>query len=157
MRQLRFISFVTLSILSVGCYTLQPAVGVSPEIGAQVAFDVNDAGRFALGGSMGLEIAQIEGRLVETSSEDYLVAVSALRLLRGGVQVWRGERVRIGTAHVGTPYIRKFSKGRSIALGAVVVGGFAAFMLSRGLLGGGTTGDPIPPDPGGGDAIVIRP
>jgi hypothetical protein len=37
---------------------------VTPAVGEKVAFDVNDAGRVALGGSLGPEIAQIEGRVV---------------------------------------------------------------------------------------------
>jgi hypothetical protein len=40
----------------VGCYTLQPTGGPVPEVGSRVAFDVNDAGRAALGGTMGPEI-----------------------------------------------------------------------------------------------------
>src|SRR5207248_394092 len=44
-----------------GCYSYRPAGGVPPQIGTRVAFDVNDAGRMALGGTMGPEIAQVEG------------------------------------------------------------------------------------------------
>ena len=123
------------SVLLVGCYTLQPTGGVVPATGTEVAFDISDAGRIALGGSMGPEIAQIEGRLVSKDG-DYDVAVTAVRLLRGGEQVWKGERVRIKPEFVTTVYEKKFSKGRSIALGAIGLGAAAA-IASQGILGGG--------------------
>ena len=61
MLRARSIGSVGVGLLLAGCYTLQPARGVTPEIGARVAFDVNDAGRVVLGGSMGPEIDQVEG------------------------------------------------------------------------------------------------
>lgn len=123
--------------LAAGCYTLKPALGTTPEVGSLVAFDVNDAGRVALGGTMGPEIAQIEGRLLERDNGEYLLAVSNIRLLRGGEQVWGGEQVRLKQEYLGTTYQKKFSMGRSIALGAIGVGGFAGFLVSRSLLGSG--------------------
>ena len=65
-----------------GCYTLQPASGGAPVVGTKVAFDVNDAGRVALGGPLGPEVTQIEGQLVQQDSSGYLLAVSAIRTLR---------------------------------------------------------------------------
>lgn len=134
-----------LSMLLAGCYVLQPVRGVTPDVGTKVAFDVNDAGRVALGGAMGPEIAQIEGQLVEKDAGSYLVAVSAVRLLRGGEQVWSGEQVRLKSEYLGPAYERRFSAGRSVALGVVGIGGFAAILATKSLLGGGTkdnTGTP---------------
>jgi hypothetical protein len=146
------IAVVLLGILSTGCYTLRPVYGVVPEVGNEVAFDVTDAGRIALGGAMGPEISQIEGRLVEKQDGEYLVAVSAVRLIRGGQQVWRGEKVRVKTEHLGATYERRFSRGRSIALGVAAVGGFAAFLITRSLLTSG--GDDSRPDPDPGNSFV---
>lgn len=140
-------------ILLAGCYTLAPVRGASPVVGSKVAFDVNDAGRVALGGSMGPEIAQIEGQLVERDGETYLVAVSTIRLLRGGEQVWSGEQVRLKSEYLGPAYERKFSKGRSIALGVVGVGGFTALIATRSLFGGGTK--EVPKDPGDTSATSL--
>jgi hypothetical protein len=130
-RLVRLIALATLGTV-VGCYTLVPTMGAAPGTGTQVAFDVTDQGRVALGGSMGPEIAQIEGRLVEAQNGDYVVAVSSVRLLGGGTQVWSGERVRIKSDHVGRVYERRFSRGRTIAMSAVAIGGVAAFLVSRG-------------------------
>jgi hypothetical protein len=139
-----------------GCYTFQPVIGAVPETGQKVAFDINDAGRVAIGGSMGSEIAQVEGRLMEKNNGSYLLAVSNVRLLRGGEQVWNGEQVRLRTEHVGPTYLRKFSTGRSIAFGALAVGGFTAFMLSRSIIGLGTE-DPPGDGPPPGDVRMGRP
>lgn len=146
--------------LTLGCYSLQPTVGVTPELGVRVAFEINDAGRLALGGAMGPEIDQVEGRLLEKSSEEYLVAVTNVKFLRGGYQVWKGEQVRINSSHVRTSYIRKVSTTKSVILGAALTGGFVAFMASRGLIGGGSTGDRPPGDSIPNDALIpirIRP
>ena len=138
----RLVCFGLAGALLAGCSTMRPLQGTEPQIGTTVAFDVNDAGRVALGGTMGPEIAQLEGQLIEKNSEGYLLAVSTTRLLRGGEQAWSGEQVRVKPEFLGSAYARRFSLGRSIALGGVALGGFGAFMLSRELLGSGTSNDP---------------
>jgi len=127
-----------------GCYTFEPVQGPTPALGTEVAFDINDAGRVALGGSMGPEISQIEGRLVEKGAEDYLVAVTAVHLLRGGEQVWSKEPIRIKSEYVTSVYEKKFSKAKTIALSAVGVGIVVA-LAGRSLIGSGL-------DPGGKQA-----
>jgi len=140
--------FGALGVLQVGCYTLQPAVGGPPAPGSVIAFDVNDAGRVALGGPMGPEISQIEGRLFDKDSAGYVVAVSSVRLLRGGEQTWRGERVTIKPEYVGTVYERRFSKSKTMTLGLVGAAIVAAF-VTRSLSGLGSPNNPIsPPDTG---------
>ena len=130
----------------VGCYTLQPARGVTPTVGEKVAFDVNDAGRVALGGSLGPEIAQIEGRVVEHNSGEYVLAVSNVTLLRGGQQVWTGEQVRIKSDYVTSTYERRFSRGRTAAISIVGVG-LVAYLVTRSIRGSGREDeDPTPID-----------
>jgi hypothetical protein len=134
----RLIGLAALGVVLASCYTLRPASKVVPDVGTRVAFDVSDTGRVALGGSMGPEIAQIEGRLISKENGDYLVAVSSVRFLRGGHQVWRGEQVRIKPEHVRSVHERRFSAGRSVALGATVVGSFAAYLVTRALTTSGS-------------------
>ena len=131
-QMLRNAGIAAMGLTLVGCYTLQPSRGVTPAIGERVAFDVNDTGRAALGGSMGPEIGQIEGRLLQRDTAQYVVAVSAVRLIRGGEQVWSGEPVH-------------FSKGRTIALSALGVGA-VAFLVTRSLTGSGDPQEKIPSD-----------
>jgi hypothetical protein len=127
-----------------GCYSLQPVGGATPQLGTQVAFDVTDAGRVALGGSMGPEIGQVEGRLVERDNGEYLLRVTSVSLLRGGVQTWAGEQVRFKPEYVGTIYQKRFSPGRTIAVAAIGAGA-VALMVSQGLLGSGAEDGPTQP------------
>ena len=129
----------------VGCYTLQPTRGAGPQIGEKVAFDVNDNGRVALGGSMGPEIGQIEGRLLQKDTAQYLIAVSAVRMLRGGEQTWSGETVRIRSEYVSTSYTRSFARGRTVAVAALGAG-LVAFIVTRSIIGGGDEEKPTPID-----------
>jgi hypothetical protein len=147
MRMYRVTSYVVGAALLSGCYTLDPTGGVAPEIGQEIGLDINDAGRVALGGAMGPEIAQVEGSLVSRENAEYLVAVRTVHLLRGGEQVWKGEPVHIKSEYVSSISERHFSKGRSIALGAVGVAS-VVFLLTRSIIGGGTE-DPVNPPPTG--------
>jgi hypothetical protein len=126
-----------------GCYSLQPIGGVTPAVGTQVGFDITDAGRAALGGTMGPEIDQVEGTLLEATNGDYVLSVSGVKMLRGGHQAWTGERVQIKKEHVSRTYERRFSKGRTLVLAGVLVAG--AVVLSGGAPGIW--------DPGSGDGI----
>lgn len=131
-------------ILLAGCSKLEPVQGPAPEPGTRMAFDVNDQGRVALGGSMGPEIARIEGQLLGHEDGVYVVAVSGVSFLRGGHQTWSGEMVRLRPEHIGNTYERRANTGRSVALGVATVGGFAAFLVGRSLITGGQ-------DPSDGD------
>jgi len=142
----RLSSVASLGAFLTGCTSLQPAGGVSPEVGSKVAFDVNDAGRVALGGTMGPEIAQVEGKVIERDTSGYLLSVSGIRLLRGGEQAWSGEQVRLRREYLSSAYTRHVSLGRSIALGAIGLGGFTAIMISQSLFGSGQPNDSIPSD-----------
>ena len=120
------------SVMSAGCYALQPAASATPAPGTSIALAINDAGRLALGGSMGPEISRVNGRLMSLDGDEYVVSVSGVDLLRGGFQAWNGETVRIKTSHVSALLERRFSKGRTIVLGAAIVG-VAAILANKGL------------------------
>jgi hypothetical protein len=121
-------------------------MGAGPEPGTQMALEVNDAGRLALGGTMGPEIVHIEGRLISKQVDTYELAVSSVRLIQGGTQVWSGERVSIKTEYIARSSIRHLSKGRSVAAGAVFIASVYAVIRSQNLFGLGKSDDPIPPD-----------
>lgn len=100
--------------------------------------EINDAGRLGLGATMGPEIRQVDGRLINRENGDYQISVSSVRLMRGGEQVWSGETVLIKSEYVSSLNERRFSKGRTAALSTVLVLGVVAFAISRDLLGLGT-------------------
>lgn len=134
-----------MGFLSAGCYALQPAAGAVPVPGTNVALDITDAGRVALGMSMGPGISRVTGRLMSRSGTEYLISVSGVELQRGGFETWRGETVRIDASHVSTFYERRFSKGRTILLSAVLVGA-AAVLAKKGLDRSFVDPDSIPID-----------
>jgi len=136
-------AFLSLTGLA-GCYTLQPVGTVVPHEGTRVAFGVNDMGRAALGGSMGPEIDQVEGNLLESDTDAYLLSVTSVRSLRGGEQRWAGEAIRIKREFVSNTYVRKFSASRTVAVSALGAVAIAAIVKGS-LLGEGSIED-LPPD-----------
>jgi hypothetical protein len=141
-------AIVIAGLLVTGCYSLAPVTG-NPPLGAKVAFDVNDAGRFALGPLIGPEVGQVEGRLIQRDNGEFLLGVTAVRQLRGGgEQTWKGEQVRLKSEFVGTMYERRFSPGRSAVLGLITAGAIAA-IVSTDLLGAATDPEGKPPGDSG--------
>lgn len=134
-----------------GCYTFQPAGQATAIPGSVIALDINDRGRVALGGTIGPEIARIEGSVVSMDTSEYVLHVTGVQFLRGGEQSWRGEMVHIKTDYVGSRYERHFSTVRSALLGAVAVGAIA-IVAAKGLSGLGT-GDQ--PGSGKGDTSAV--
>jgi hypothetical protein len=110
-----------------------------------MAMDVNDLGRLALGGQMGPEIAHIEGRLVSKESDEYEISVKSIKLIRGGDQVWNGERIRIRKEYISQTYERHFSKSKTIALSTVFV--VSVYLVARqaNLFGLGREEPDVPP------------
>ena len=139
---------------------MQPLRGPEPVPGTVLGFDINDEGRTSLGGTMGPDLAGVEGRLIEKDSTGFLVAVRKVKLRNGGEQVWSGEEVRIRPDHFYSMNERKFSAGRTIAFSALAAGGLAAFVLTTTLLvngsGNGDNNGNCPPDCGT-DTRIGRP
>jgi hypothetical protein len=117
-----------------GCYSLQPVRGTVPQPGNIIGLDITDAGRVALGGAMGPEIARLEGRLMSSDASEFVLGVLGVQLLRGGEQVWHGETVHVKREYVSSIYERRFSKTRTIVAGAVGAG-IIAVLASKSLLG----------------------
>ena len=140
-RTIRVLSVAALSVPLAGCYTVEPVGAIAPVPGASVTFDVTDAGRSALGGSMGPEIVQIDGLLLEKDSTDYVIGVTGVRFVGGGEQTWRGERIRIKPEYVRSVYERQFSTARTAAFVTAGVGA-VVYLVTRSIIGGGSVGDP---------------
>lgn len=141
-------SIAVSGVLLAGCYSLEPATREAvPELGKQMAFDVTDVGRVGLGGSMGPEIGQVEGRLVSRDRGEYVVAVSGIHYLKGGYQSWAGEQVHLKDEYVSTTYAKEFSKSRTVAAAALGTGAFA-WIVTHALTASGTEGQQTPGTPG---------
>lgn len=138
----RVVALATLPVAA-GCYELQPLRG-SPTTGTRIALDVNDAGRVALGGTMGPTIDRVEGTLIDKSNGEYLLGVSSVALLHGGTQPWKGEHVVVKPEFVSTVYERKIAPVQTGLLIAAI-GGSIAYVASRNLVGSGQKDDPGTP------------
>lgn len=133
-------------LVSTACYSHQPVIGQTLPAGAQIVISINDAGRLALGGQMGPEIAQIEGRLISKDSAEYVMSVAQLILLRGGQQVWSGERIRVKTEYITVVNEKRFSRTRTALVSAAALGA-VALLFQQGLLGSVSGEDgKLPPD-----------
>jgi len=132
-------AFATIGLMMLsGCYSLEPVSTIQPtqKPNQRVAFDVTDAGRVALGGSMGPEIDQIEGVLNRMDSSSYTVSVTTVRFLRGGEQRWTGEPVRIGRDYISRSYVRTFDSGKTVLASGLGIGAIA-LVIGRSVIGGG--------------------
>lgn len=132
-----------------GCYTYA-AVGTSPLApSSEVTFAVTDRGRLALSETVGPGALRVAGRVVETTDTALVLGVTWVKHIDLGVPVqWRGERVVVSREHIADLREKRFSRGRSITLGAVVAAGLAATSLIA-IEGFGT--DPGDTKPGGGE------
>lgn len=124
--------------VTTGCYTLTPVVNTGVPAGSRVALHITDAGRVALGGSMGPEIDLVEGRLVQRSDTAYVLSVSGVRFLRGGEQRWNGERISVRNEHVSGVSEQRLSKLRTGVLGAASIAA-VVLAVSKGLGGFGNS------------------
>ena len=129
-----------------GCYTYVPA-SVQPSPGAEVAFDISDAGRVALAERLGPGVTRVEGRVTDATTDEYAMRVSALSQINSGRVRWSGESVRLRREYVVRSEQRKFSRGRTaLAVGGAVLGLVAAILTRSLVTGGGPDYTP----PGGG-------
>ncbi len=138
--------WVVVLFTATGCFSLQPVAGQPLPLGTVLSLSINDAGRVALGAKMGQGISDIEGRLVQKDSAAYVLAVSQVKSLRDGVQVWSGEHVSVGTEFVNVASEKRFSRSRTALLSAATVG-VIAILVSQGILGNLSGADvKTPPD-----------
>jgi|SwirhisoilCB1_FD_contig_51_5011787_length_5694_multi_3_in_0_out_0_3 hypothetical protein len=142
--KLAVLALAMLMVEMAACYELVPVRGASPALGTRIALDVNDAGRVALGSSMGPSIDRVEGTLIEQTNGDYLLGVTSVGLLRGGVQTWKGEHVVLKPEFVSGVYERRLDPIRT-GLAAAMVGGAVAYIVSRNLNASGEKTENEPP------------
>ncbi|MEO6877728.1 MAG: hypothetical protein ABI205_04555 [Gemmatimonadaceae bacterium] len=157
MRITQSIALPILATLLSGCYTLQPVERATPVIGTEVAVDLNDAGRAALGPSIGREGGQVHGHRIQRDSDDYAMAVTSVDFIRGGSQAWTGEVVHVKYDYTNAYYVNRVSKSRTIgfaaALTAAIVVGARQALTVDGLPADAPTN---PPDEGTKQRVPSR-
>ena len=116
--------------LNIGCYSYQPVQSAPPALSERVSVTVNDRGRVLLADRIGPVLDRVEGRLVSADSSNVVLLVTRAIDLRGRASNWTGEQVTIPREAILGFQARPFSRGRTFALVAAIVGGLTALALS---------------------------
>jgi hypothetical protein len=127
-----------------GCFSLQPVDRLAPKVGADVAVDLNDAGRAALAPKLGPEVAQVHGSLLRRDGDEDVLAVTSTEFVHGGVRPWSGDTLHVRADYATRYYENRVSTTRSLIAGGVIAGAIAA-LTARAL---GTTPAVQAPDGG---------
>lgn len=151
MRQLRMLSvLVGLVPAAVGCYSYVPldtSVSALP-VGERLSFALTDRGRSDIAGRMGSGVLRIEGTLVQSDAQAYLLRVWQVSQIGGGTSRWAGEEVRLDRDQVGGVSARRLQRTRTWLAAGAAVAAFGYFVQSQGLFGGFVGGsDENPPPP----------
>ena len=152
---------VTLLFAASACYKSVPLETSTPPVGQTVSFIISDQGRVGLGDRMGPGIARIEGRMLGTEGDQYLVSVFRTAAIGGTTSVWSGEEMRLDRNFVARLEGRELSKTRTWITAGLATSVIVGFIMSKGLSGvfGGDDHKPPDPDPGQTSRVphAIRP
>jgi len=137
------LGLVLLAPFFAGCYVNRPLAGSAPEPapGTRLVLELTDEGRVAMGPQLGPDVASVGGALVQRSDSQYVLGVSNVVNLWGAESRWEGEQVAIRTSAVRRTFVRRIAPGRTALAVAGATAGFVAFVITRSLVGGGTTSD----------------
>jgi hypothetical protein len=122
-----------------------------------VSFIISDQGRVGLGDRMGPGIARIEGRMVGTEGDLYVVNVFRTAEIGGSTSVWSGEEMRLNRNFVSRLEGRQLSKTRTWLAAGAATSVVVAFIMTRGLAGLFGGDEHTPPDPDPGQSSRVRP
>lgn len=118
--------------------------------------ELNDQGRVALGPSIGSAAKQIEGTLNTRTDSAYTVRVASVVYMNGSNNKWTSEPLTIRSDLVRGMREKKFSRGRTGLLAGGIVGGIAAFILTRDILGLGTPDHDKGPGDGSESTVLLN-
>ena len=132
------------------CYKSVPLETSTPPVGQTVSFIISDQGRVGLGDRLGPGIARIEGRMLATEGEQYVINVFRTAEIGGSTSVWSGEEMRLNRNFVSRLEARQLSTTRPWLAAGAASSVIVAFILTRGLNGlfGGDDEGPPGGDPG---------
>jgi hypothetical protein len=115
------------------CYTYRPLPGPDPVVGSRVSARLTDDGIHEMEATLGPDVAEVEGDLLEVDSTGLRLAVTQVQDRRGVQSDWRRETIDLPRRTVANLAVRQLSKGGTVLLGGAAVGGFVALYS---LLGG---------------------
>ena len=121
-----------------GCYVYRPLDSVEPRVGTRVSADLTDGGSDTLARYVGPGVTSLRGGVLNAERAAVTLAVTSVMDRSGQQQFWKGEPVRIPRAAVRDFEQRRFSPGRSVLLGAALLGSaLAAWEAFQGGIHGG--------------------
>jgi hypothetical protein len=129
------------------CYTYVRTETPTPPVGERVALEITDRGRVSLADRFGPGIAEIEGRVLDDQTNDYVINVYRVSQVNGQSAMWSGEETHVSRDFVGSVRTRQLSKVKTgLLIGGIGAG--LALLAAKGL-SGTYTGTPDPqPNPG---------
>src|SRR5207247_11285291 len=117
-----------------GCDVYRARDTVQPRVGARVSADLTDVGSDTLSRYVGPGVTSLRGGVVSAEQAAVTLAVTSVMDRSGQQQFWKGERVRVPRAVVRDFEQRRLSVGRSVLLGAALLG--SSLVACRGFAGG---------------------
>ena len=131
-----------------GCYVYRPLDTVEPRVGARVSADLTDVGSDTLARYVGPGVTSLRGGVVSAEQAAVTLAVTSVTDRAGQQQFWKGERVRVPRGAVRDFEQRRLSVGRSVLLGAALLG--SSLVAWQAFAGGIHGGRLMPGGVGGG-------
>lgn len=138
--------------LQTGCVEYRPVLSPSAqaiEVDQSVALQLTDAGRAELAGKLGPGVLNVEGKVARRSEQSWTLRTYRVETITGEAWTWTGELVEIPQSSVAMVRTKHFDTRRTAVAVAATVGAAAVFILSRGIIGGGSDpeGPPRVPPP----------
>jgi hypothetical protein len=148
---MRAIVAILIPFTILGCYEYVPLEGAPPPRHELVRATLTDVGATELAPRVGPRVAAVEGFIADgangadTARTALTFSVARTVTRSGEERGWNGEQVTIPRSAIATFQLRRLSRPRSIALGAILAGVVALGARTLGDLGGGgQTGRPRP-------------
>lgn len=134
-----------------GCYQYgpMPSAAVVPSRPQTVELLLNERGRSDLVGRIGTDALSLEGVLVERRDSSITVDVQSVTYLNRTTNRWSGERLSLTSSQLRDIRSKRLSATRTASMVGMLVAGMVAFIVSRGLDGGGNS-----PPTGGGPPVL---
>lgn len=116
-----------------GCYVYVPLRVVEAPVGSHVEADLTPYGSDTLARYLGPGVNTLRGDIVTAESSIFVLSVTSVEDRAGRVTSWSREQVLVPRGVIVTLQQRRFSLGRSVILGAALVGGsMATWQFVRG-------------------------
>lgn len=113
---------VLLVVAAMGCFTYNNVPRTEALPGREVQVDLNVIGRTALANQIGPEVRSVTGRLDAADTSGLTVAISRTTVMNGEDNGWHGEPVVIPYRYIAQTEERSLSKGKTVALLALLAG-----------------------------------